>query len=91
MATDPTNGGKRISKLEVTDAEHGTKISLIERRVNEIHTLLTDYFGPDGFCVQHQKRMARIDEQVGSNRGWIKALWAVAIVLGVAAVKAAFF
>ena len=88
---DPTNGGRRINKLEVTDAEHTTQIALMSLRIDEIHRLLTDYFGPNGFCVTHQKKVEANVERIESNRSWIKAMWGLAVVILGMTIKAAFF
>ena len=81
MVNDPTNGGKRINKLETDNAVQDTMITLLVNQTREIHEMLTAAL----------PQIIRHEECVKSNRDWIRALWAIAIALSVVAVKAAFF
>ena len=84
MADDPTNGGRRINELEQKSLVTDTVIKDLAKQVSHTNEILERYFGPDGFCVRHQKRVERNMERIESNRAWIKALWAVAIAVGLA-------
>ena len=84
MADDPTNGGRRINQLEQKSLVTDTVIKDLAKQVSHTNEILERYFGPDGFCVRHQKRVERNMERIESNRAWIKALWAVAIAVGLA-------
>jgi len=84
VADDPTNGGRRINQLEQKSLVTDTVIKDLAKQVSHTNEILERYFGPDGFCVRHQKRVERNMERIESNRAWIKALWAVAIAVGLA-------
>ena len=84
MSDDPTNGGRRINQLEQKSLVTDTVIKDLAKQVSHTNEILERYFGPDGFCVRHQKRVERNMERIESNRAWIKALWAVAIAVGLA-------
>ena len=84
MADDPTNGGRRINQLEQKSLVTDTVINELVKQVSHTNEILERYFGPDGFCARHQRRVERNMERIESNRAWIKALWAVAIAVGLA-------
>ena len=81
MADDPTNGGRRINKLEQDTAVQDVKIDLLIRQTREIHDML----------AKALPKVIRNETCIQSNKDWIRAIWAVVIALGVVAVKAAFF
>ena len=89
--TDQTNGGKRINKLEQSDAVQDTKLDLLVTQVRELHDMMNNSFGANGFCVRHQKLVIRHDEQIKSNSKWIKAMWGLGAALLIIGFKAAFF
>ena len=79
MANDPTNGGRRIGKLEQKDAVQDVLISELVASVKETNVMLRQLI----------PEMARYDERINSNRTWIKSLWGIAGALLVFGVKAA--
>ena len=89
--TDPTNGGKRINKLEQSDAVQDTKLDYLVEQVRELHDMMQKSFGSDGFCVKNQLLVTRHDERISSTEKWIKTLWGVAVAVLLLAVKAAFW
>ena len=91
MADDPTNGGRRINVLEMKGGVTETVIAELVKQVSHTNDILERYFGPDGFCARHPRRVERNMERIESNKSWIKALWAFGIALIAIAVKAAFF
>ena len=91
MGTDPTNGGKRINKLEQSDAVQDTKLDLLVKQVSELHDMMMSSFGIDGFCVKHQKMVIRHDERITSTEKWIRTLWGVAVAILLLGAKAAFW
>ena len=89
--TDPTNGGKRINKLEQSDAVQDTKLDLIVTQIAEMHAMMQTAFGVGGFCVKHQQTVIRHDERISSTEKWIRTLWGVAVAMLLLGAKAAFF
>jgi len=91
MTFDPNNGGKRINKLEQSDAVQDTKLDIIVKQVSELHDMVQTAFGVDGFCVRHQKMVIRHDERISNTEKWIRTLWGVAVAVLLLGAKAAFF
>lgn len=61
---DPTNGGRRINKLEQKDAVQDVQITELVKTTREIHTMLTDFIGPGGTCDTHRHDAASVATQV---------------------------
>ena len=81
MATDPTNGGKRIGKLETKDAVQDTVLVQLVKQAGETH----------GMVSKMLPMVIRNEERICNNRVWIKALWGLGVAIAILGIKAAFF
>jgi len=81
MNGDPTNGGKRIGKLETKDAVQDTVLVQLVEQSRETHDLVAKLL----------PMVVRNEERISNNRVWIKALWGLGAAIAILGIKAAFF
>ena len=81
MPSNQNNGGKRINKLEQSNAVQDTKLDMLIKQVGETHSMLSKAL----------PQIIRNEERICSHSTWLKALWGIGIAIAVLGIKAAFF
>lgn len=81
MVGSTNNGGRRINKLEKSDAVQDTKLDTLVKDVGEVRDMLKLAL----------PQIIRNEERISASRAWITRLWTLGVALLLLGAKAAFF